>query len=438
MRIILDITRLLLRRGNATPTGIDRVELAYLARLLDNPQYPDVHFVVTTHIACGIVSRAVVRRLLNEVSQTWILHPEDGPSSHFAALVEMLQAPVDLNRATAARFGDRSSDSWSAVQHTKLVALALRGYATLWRLLLEARRISTCYMHVSHVCLEHRYIFNWTRGGHIRPVFFLHDTIPLDFPEYCGDNAYRKHLARVRTAAAIGRSLVVNSQYTKERLVDFFQKEAAPELPIIVSPLGSELGPFARQETFSLEIPYFIHVGTIEARKNIALLFNVWREIIANDDAGRIPRLVLAGRRGWKSQSVFDALDRSRELAPYVIEASGLNDAELETLIANSAGVLTPSFVEGFGLTGAEALVRGIPVVASDIAAHREVLGDAAIFVNPIDGLGWVEAIRSLAWSQEFRRQRVEAAQRYKGSSWPDHVDSTLGQVIVELGSGTG
>lgn len=433
VRIILDITRLLLRSGNSSPTGIDRVELAYLARLLDNPHFPDIHFVVTTHVACGTIPQSKARQLFERLMRRWVDHVGEAPRHSFRDLVRTLEAPVALERKRSGQFGFKETDSWSPPKHARLVRHALAGYLPLWKLLLEARRLKTCYLHLSHVCLEHRYIFRWLNGGHIKSAIFLHDIIPLDYPEYCGENAHRKHLARVKTATEIGHAIIVNSRYTEERLMAAAQDRRLACPDVLVSPLGTQLEHAAHRHHLKPVVPYFVHLGTIEARKNIALLLNVWRELRAANPPDQVPRLVLAGRRGWQSQSVFDALDRSVELAPYIIEASGLNDSELAVLMGGAAGVLAPSFVEGFGLAGAEALVRGVPVVASDIAAHREVLGDAALLINPIDGLGWASAIRALAWSPQFHAQRVAATNAYQPRSWTDHVDGALDQVIPLL-----
>ena len=87
------------------------------------------------------------------------------------------------------------------------------------------------------------------------------------------------------------------------------------------------------------------------------------------------PRLVLVGHRGWENENVIDVLERSRGLAPFLVEASGLSDAGLASLVRGATAVVGPSSVEGFGLPVAEALSLGVPVIASDISAHKEVGG---------------------------------------------------------------
>ena len=98
---------------------------------------------------------------------------------------------------------------------------------------------------------------------------------------------------------------------------------------------------------------------------------------------------MVVGHRGWENENVIDVLDRSRGLAPFLVEASGLSDAGLASLIRGATAVVAPSSVEGFGLPVAEALSLGVPVIASDIAAHREVGGRRATFSTRLtDWLG--------------------------------------------------
>jgi glycosyltransferase involved in cell wall biosynthesis len=75
--------------------------------------------------------------------------------------------------------------------------------------------------------------------------------------------------------------------------------------------------------------------------------------------------------------------------------------------------------VEGFGLPVAEAHLLGVPVIASDIAAHREVAGNGALYLSPLDGTGWREAILRLATDDALRDRLVEG--RPRPQTWDAH-----------------
>jgi glycosyltransferase involved in cell wall biosynthesis len=114
---------------------------------------------------------------------------------------------------------------------------------------------------------------------------------------------------------------------------------------------------------------YFLSVGTIERRKNLALLvraFLAWR---GRGGVGMEFRLVLAGRPGFGSAEVLALLSGGGP----VVHLAGLKDPELAALYGNCRAVIFPSLYEGFGLPLVEAMSMGAPVIASDIPTTREL-----------------------------------------------------------------
>ena len=151
-------------------------------------------------------------------------------------------------------------------------------------------------------------------------------------------------------------------------------------------------------------------------------LFAVWRRLMEILGPAT-PRLVLVGHRGWENENVIDVLERSRGLAPFLVEASGLSDAGLASLVRGAAAVVAPSSVEGFGLPVAEALSLGVPVIASDIPAHKEVGGRWTTFIDPIDGLTWVRTLKDFVQPGSRQRERaLEIVQDYRPLTLADHV----------------
>ena len=134
----------------------------------------------------------------------------------------------------------------------------------------------------------------------------------------------------------------------------------APEIAIVPLGVDAVFAETRRSLARRPEIPYFVYVGTIEPRKNLLFLLAVWRRLVERHGAAA-PRLVIAGRRGWENENIVDVLDRSRQLAPFVAEASDLTDAGLARLLADSAALVAPSFAEGFGLPVVECLAAGAP-----------------------------------------------------------------------------
>ena len=139
--------------------------------------------------------------------------------------------------------------------------------------------------------------------------------------------------------------------------------------------------------------------------------------------------LVLVGRRGWENENVIDILERADILRGHVIEAGEVSDNRMQALVANARAMLMPSFAEGFGMPVVEALAAGVPVICSDIIAHREVGGDAPDYLDPLDGLGWMRAICAYAQAQSPERAaQLARIGQWRAPTWRDYFD-----IVTEL-----
>lgn len=422
MRLFLDITRIATRIVRSTPTGIDRTEFAYAREILFNR--PDIETVpvITTPWFSGAISAGLARKVLSQVERSWQASASLSDDIAFERLIIQLQSAPDLARTQSARIQGRPPAQ--TIREGIMFPLGELSTST-GRLSAElAARGGTpaVYLHTSHTQLEHTKRFRWA-AGKVKPVFFLHDVIPIDFPEYCSPGAAPRHLGRLKTVSELADLILVNSAYTADRTRYWLQRLGWRTPAITVVPLGVE-DLFLQQHNAPLpqvERPYFVYVGTIEPRKNLAFLLAVWRQM-AEQLGEATPRLLLVGRRGWENESVVDLLERSARLAPYVIEVSGLTDHGLVTLLRGSAGLVSPSYVEGFGLPLIEAAALGTPLIVSDIPAHREVAGQGATFVDPNDGPAWMKAIR--AHTSDTRKARPDARTGF--STWRDHVTSAI------------
>ena len=245
------------------------------------------------------------------------------------------------------------------------------------------------------------------------------------------------HVARLTTVSAHASLAIVNSQ-DSQRAVAAAMKARSLRVPeIAIVPLAVDEA-FSRARAAPLRrpaTPYFLYVGTIEPRKNLLFLLAVWRRLIERHGE-RAPRLVIAGRRGWENENIVDVLERSRQLAPFVAEASDLTDAGLAKLMAEAAALVAPSFTEGFGLPVVESLAAGVPVLVSDIAAHREVGEDYAIYADAIDGPAWVGAVEALMdETSDFRRDRLAGIAGYRPLGWAEHV--ARARALIEKAAAT-
>lgn len=169
-------------------------------------------------------------------------------------------------------------------------------------------------------------------------------------------------------------------------------------------------------------VPTILCVGTIEPRKNHVTLLQAM-EIVRL----QIPqcRLVIAGRLGWQAEQTAQAI-RLAEAKGNTCWVVAPTDAELELLYETATLAVQPSVYEGFGLPVLEAMARGVPVVASDIAAHREVGGTVVRYVNSRSATELAEALIELIDdSATLSEMATTGAQRSDLYSWSETARRT-------------
>ncbi|RVT83398.1 glycosyltransferase family 1 protein [Rhodobacteraceae bacterium CCMM004] len=374
----LDLTRSLSRVGRGPATGIDRVERAYLTAILaaDAPAYG----LVRTAWGDALLDRRGLTALKARLDRRT---PWGGPD-----------LPARLSR--------RLSPARRAAE-ADVRRLAV-GTAPRWRLAaLLARHLppDATYVNVGHSNLSTRVLGAVAEGSGRRCVVLVHDTIPLDFPQFQRPGTPDVFRRRMQAVSTHADRVICNSAATASDVARHFTAFGRVP-PLTVAHLGiATLPPDPSQApAIPTDRPYFLTVGTIEPRKNHALLLDVWAEM-AETGMTPPPRLVIAGSRGWNNDAVFARLDRADP--DTVVEVAGVPDGGLSALMQGAAGVLFPSVAEGFGLPPAEAAAMGVPVVCAPLPVYREFLGDAAIYAESRDLYSWRKEIEALT-----RRAQVE------------------------------
>lgn len=414
MTVTLDISRLISRQRFATPTGIDRFELSYARWLLDSGKEPV--FVETGATGSSVVPAAAARNLIERVDRQWSATSlSQDEELQLRSIVAAIEGERPWRRTMA-----REPLSFSALPALmkSQAAYALRRMTSAFRPL----PAENTFIHVSHARLHRPSAFSWLTARRPQAVFYVHDLIPLSHPEFVRQGEPERHMRRMRTVLSHASLVLCNSSMTAAMLDRLAERQGLPQPRSAVLPPGVN-DAFLQLPGAQLprsKRPYFVCIGTIEPRKNHALLLKLWRRLVERH--GRdAPRLVIIGRRGWDNAELFKLLDNPGTLQDTVIEVSDLSDAPLTQLLAGAAALLAPSFVEGYGMPVAEALALGTPVIASRIDAHREITRGATTLLDPLDGGDWLKAIEAHAARHGSRRPHSTRWVTRPPWTWPDH-----------------
>ncbi len=242
--------------------------------------------------------------------------------------------------------------------------------------------------------------------------------------------------AEFETGAALADAVIVPSAATADAFRPYIAR-ANPALRLLEAPFGVELPPIAATAPLTPERPYFVCLGTIEARKNHLLLLNLWRDLV-DQHRGEAPALVLIGRRGWEIENTIDMLDRCPALRGIVSERTARSDSETAHVLKNARALLLPTFAEGFGFPLVEALALGIPVLASDIPAFHEIGGDVPEYFGPLDGTAWRAAILDYSLDHSVRREeQLRRLADWRPPRWDDHF-AAVDALIAALAAAPG
>jgi len=275
------------------------------------------------------------------------------------------------------------------------------------------------YLNIGHTGLDRDGISQWVKDSAVRPVYFVHDLIPLTHPEFCRAGETERHARRMRTVLSTAAGVIGNSQATLDDLAQFASEQGLPTPPSVAAWLGTPRIEPARGQV--PDRPTFVVLGTIEARKNHLLLLRIWSKLIARLGE-QAPRLLIIGHRGWVANEVFRRLDEDPTLRGHVVELNRCPDEKMAAHLTNARALLFPSKAEGYGLPLVEALALGVPVIASGLPAFREIGQGIPLLLDPEDEASWESAI--LDFSQPTSAARAEQLDRLSGfrsPTWNDH-----------------
>lgn len=265
----------------------------------------------------------------------------------------------------------------------------------------------------------------------IRKVVTIHDLAFLEHPEYAAASL-AEYLKKVVPASVAAADVVAAvSQDSARTLMEHF---GTPREKITIIPNG--LRPHFRRITdpillgattnkFGLKHPLVLGVGTLEPRKNHMGLIRAFHQA-QSEKKNRPAMLALAGGPGWLYDETKQ-LVADLKLEKRVRFLGRVSELELAILYSLADVFAFPSFFEGFGVPPIEAMACGAPVITSNTSSLPEVVGDAALTVDPQNTDELARAMLRLLSDEklraELRQKGYERAQLY---TWPKAAQKML------------
>ncbi len=373
----IDVSRLATGLRLPAPTGIERWELGYAKHSGHGPG------IWLTPLGPRSLNPAARDRLTQLIENHWF-PTHQNPDQELEPVLSFLRGETTSRLARQRRAGPSSM--------ARVLPLVI---GSVLRHPAKAMPDRAVYLHASMFRLERPDYFEWLKTRpDVKALFVIHDLLPLSHPHFFPDGEGERHHARIATAARHAAALITPSETVAAGLRSYLVSRGhrVPPVHILAPPVEQAL---IAAPAFNLArtVPYFIACGTIEPRKNYPLLLRVWKRLSASmgDD---VPRLIIAGRWGWKTDETRRLLEDACATHGAVQVFEGLSDRALGALIKNAVALLSPSLAEGYGMPVAEALALGTSVLAANNPVYRELWSSQACLIDASDEDAWLALIR--------------------------------------------
>jgi len=262
----------------------------------------------------------------------------------------------------------------------------------------------------------------------IKTVLTVHDLVAFLYPNTHNKKATIIEKLLLRRALRRAAHVCAVSENTRTDILQRFHYNPS-KIDVIYCGASEEFKPIPpgklREFIQQTNLPenFFLAVGTLEPRKNYLNLIKAFKEV-----SDRYPDyyLIIVGKNGWDYEQIYAAI-KENYLNKKVHLLGYLSNKSLVNLYSLARALVFPSFYEGFGIPPLEAMECGCPVIASHTSSIPEVVGNAAIFINPESHVQIAEAMLKFIKDPEFcahlREKGFTQAEKF---SWEDSAKKLL------------
>jgi len=258
----------------------------------------------------------------------------------------------------------------------------------------------------------------------VKRVTFIHDLTPLLFPSFHPRYSSLLHRWFLKFILAKADLILTNSRHTQSDVQQYLGTHSPP-IEVVYPGINTIDHPITYSEIegkYNLERPYFVHVGTIEPRKNITTILQAFEQFCHRYSEGQF---VLAGGAGWRAE----AIEQQIQQFPFPNRLKRLGyvpTVDLPALYTQAQALIFPSIYEGFGLPIIDAMHYGCPVIASNTSSLPEAGGEAALYFSPKDSSRLLDHMIQVT-SPEVRSDLIQKGkQQITQFSWEQSAKTFL------------
>ena len=263
-------------------------------------------------------------------------------------------------------------------------------------------------------------------------VTTIHDLAFEHLPETFNRRSWMQMRITVRRTARRAAQIITVSEYSRQDISKTYKIEpdrilVTPEAaPAGFSPVTDETELRKVRKTYGIERDYILSLCSIQPRKNLVRLIEAYSLLRQSRPEVKLPQLVLAGKRGWLDGETFNAARQSAGSSD-ILFTGYVADEDLPALYSGAICFVYPSYFEGFGLPPLEAMKCGAAVIVGNRTSLPEVVGDAALAVDPFDVDAIASAIRKLVNDSVLRRElSIKGQERARKFDWRETARKTL------------
>lgn len=266
----------------------------------------------------------------------------------------------------------------------------------------------------------------------IKSIVTIHDLIFLRYPAYYQFIDRKIYNWKSKYACLHADKIIAISEKTKADIIEFYNIPPQQIEVIYQSCDDNFKRPFAKdrllaiKEKYHLPNKYLLNVGTIENRKNLALLIQALKLIPEEY------KLVAIGKQTPYYQTVLQEITKNG-LESRVLFLKDIPFADLPGIYQNAKIFVYPSFYEGFGIPIIEALYSGIPVVAATGSCLEEAGGPNSLYVSPTDFEALAQAINKIISDEDLASEMSKKGLEYVQKFNQNSVSNALYQVYQSL-----